>query len=700
MTISLLTYGEISSQYLILRLPQVKIEAAINNVTLDMFLPSLLAVDQEKHKDNTLDFSCNEPRFWWIYRNLDFKLWISPSSSPVLWLCGQPDRNLHQVSSHMVDWAKTRHLVLYFFCSTPIKGESITVVFIHTILCQIISASPVKKRISIVKRFLHSLHNGAFIKEGSSNWKQPHFGETDSPGQVIKKILQAPAKEYWAALRAVLADEEHQKLFVVIDGLDIVEDQEVEFIQEIRAFIDHLQRRPSKFKALLTSRPQAEIKELFDGLPCIEHDKERKGQSAHGILLYLPLTAVNEECLASLRFDNSRYAKISGEHQGSFEWIWKHCQYQEWSKSDTSRLLYLQGKPGSGKSTLTKYVNDNLIKREPDARSAIVAKFFYSYREGEVHKSHYSMLRSVLYDILDRHEAFFYHCFQSVYRKQAVMQDHGRSGYKEWDYRSLQKVLLSLRKHSLAERFYLIIDAVDESEENDRREILELLFRLCSETEHCKVKVFVASRPIPVLERRISDFHSFIRLQDETKADLSRFAESFLKRLEFASFRPRAREYIVKNARGVFLWVKLVGEELLACDEQGRANEDAFQLLKSFPTELEQFYEHMLGKMKKNMADIRDAVKIFRFVLFAHRPLTAIEILHALGVSDNPLEEFKPSDESFKQRIPHERRIISCGGNFIEIKKNHGTRTTSSPIQISRLTTSREDSPGYASNRS
>ena len=79
----------------------------------------------------------------------------------------------------------------------------------------------------------------------------------------------------------------------------------------------------------------------------------------------------------------------------------------------TSQLLYIQGKPGSGKSTLTKYFKDNLLKLEPNARSAIVATFFYSYREGELQKSHYNMLRSILYDILQQNEAFFYHCFQS-----------------------------------------------------------------------------------------------------------------------------------------------------------------------------------------------------------------------------------------------------------------------------------------------
>ena len=68
-------------------------------------------------------------------------------------------------------------------------------------------------------------------------------------------------------------------LSIVIDGLDRVKRQKVEFIREVRELVEHLQGRISKVKALLTSQPEAEIKEVLDGLPCIEYDKERKGSA-------------------------------------------------------------------------------------------------------------------------------------------------------------------------------------------------------------------------------------------------------------------------------------------------------------------------------------------------------------------------------------------------------------------------------------
>ena len=392
---------------------------------------------------------------------------------------------------------------------------------------------------------------------------------------------------------------------------------------------------------------------------------------------------MNADCLASLRFNNTRYKKISPQYKGSFEWIWVHDEYKNWCTPDASRLLYIQGKPGSGKSTITKYFSNHLLERERAAKSAIIAKFFYSYREGELQRSHYSMFQSILYDILHEDEAFFYHRFQTEYRAQC------RDGYLvTWDYASLKIVLQSLQDHSLAKPLYLIIDAVDESEKKDRRDVLDLLFKLCGETKYCIIKIFIASRPLGQLELRRTQFQNFISLQDNTKADISSFALSFLNRLSLTRRLVQAREYIVENAQGVFLWVELVGKELLACEESGYSEEDIVEFLKCLPKELETFYELMFEGIttkksnlpnlrhfqdRRNHLDFQDGIKMFRLVLWARRPLTVDELLHALGIPDSPDTGFFP--DSFQISTPPERRIIFCGGNFLEIKSYHGTST-------------------------
>src|SRR5207248_2654529 len=107
---------------------------------------------------------------------------------------------------------------------------------------------------------------GIFKKGGASYWKELDLRKGDSPDEIIEKILQGPSNELWAALRAVLANEKQRELLIAVDGLDKVEDQKVEFLEGVRGFVTHLLKETSKAKVLLTSRPQAETKEVLNGL--------------------------------------------------------------------------------------------------------------------------------------------------------------------------------------------------------------------------------------------------------------------------------------------------------------------------------------------------------------------------------------------------------------------------------------------------
>ncbi|KAH7176231.1 hypothetical protein EDB81DRAFT_751619 [Dactylonectria macrodidyma] len=383
------------------------------------------------------------------------------------------------------------------------EEKAMAAVLVHTLLYQTICWSSMHKKISIIKKFLHTLrkkiferrippmHEQAFISQRRQLRPiDTLFKEDDPPHTKIKKMVgAASANEHWAALKAVLDIEQESELLIVIDGLD-VEYHKKDLRQGLRLYLQADLRMISK-KYLMGYRVS-----------------NMTGREKSVLLVFASITPAT---------------------------------YKKWLEADASRLLYLQRKPGSGKSTFTKYFTKYLLEREPNAKSAIVAKFFYSYREGEVQRSHYNMLRSILYHILDQHEAFFYHRFQWEHRRQPPLQEGGGVGLVEWGYGSLKRVLSSLQDYSRPERLYRIIDAVDESDDNNRREILDLLFRICSETKNCVVKALVASRPVAALERRISGFHSFIRLQDETMSDIFRFANSFLERVEFPNFLEQAR---------------------------------------------------------------------------------------------------------------------------------------------------------------
>ncbi|KAF8533261.1 hypothetical protein BDD12DRAFT_762107, partial [Trichophaea hybrida] len=520
------------------------------------------------------------------------------------------------------------------------KETSVATSFTNSVLHHILNGSDDNQARSIVTTFLSTLLHRILERD------QCYFREEDSSVIIVKKILKASSgRELLRALtETVVKLEKIPDTPLIIDGIDKLGKEGAQFLQKFcsKAIVN------PKFKALLTCRPDPQIKEIVDGVLCIEYNKER------------------QECLNSLLHDDTRYDKISKEHKGSLEWLWTHEKYQKWSSSERSSLLYIEGKPGSGKSTLAKYFWENLMGEEQNTSSSIIVKYFYTLRGTTLELTHENMLRSVLYSILKQDETCF-SLFQSKFREFRSSND------SKWPYTSLQHILSSLASHPFTKRLYLIIDAMDESEENDRREIIELLCRLCAESQSCIIKIFLASRPVPQFNHVAEKGHHVIRLQDENEKDISKFARSFLgPDLDLPpEMLDQATEYIVEKAQGVFIWVYLVKEKLFEYAERGCTKKQIFDFLISLPTDLEEFYRDILCELeKREEPDIKDGFRMFRFVLFAYRPLRLQELRHALAIPDDPDVEFLTSDESFEEDLIQgiDKRVVHCGGNFLVIK--------------------------------
>ena len=211
---------------------------------------------------------------------MDFHRWQQTSGMEVLWLSGPAECHISDASARIVDLAKeaypeAQHSVWYFFCATAPRKVPIAITFVSTIVRQLVCCSPeLVEKITTI--FLCTLLEAIF-REPLSNPELPRFGANDSAEVVVDKILKAPSDAYWDALGAVADIEQERGLSLVIDGLDETEHQNHEFIRELDVFIKHLRKRRSTTKVLLTSRPQAEIKEILGRLPSIEYDRERKG---------------------------------------------------------------------------------------------------------------------------------------------------------------------------------------------------------------------------------------------------------------------------------------------------------------------------------------------------------------------------------------------------------------------------------------
>jgi predicted ATPase len=98
-------------------------------------------------------------------------------------------------------------------------------------------------------------------------------------------------------------------------------------------------------------------------------------------------------------------------------------------------LLWIKGKPGSGKSTLMKEAYRRAGQQLP-AVSPIIAAFFFNARGSRLEKSPLGLFRSVLHQILQQDRQLLTEMLQIFQEKELTRGESG--GQWEWHLAELQ----------------------------------------------------------------------------------------------------------------------------------------------------------------------------------------------------------------------------------------------------------------------
>jgi len=366
---------------------------------------------------------------------------------------------------------------------------------------------------------------------------------------------------------------------------------------------------------------------------------------------------------------NARIALIRDGEKNSGEWILSDAQYRGWRNEPGSALLWLQGNPGTGKSTLMKQIQ-NRLSNEDSLSKAVVASFYYSAREGEAEMSHTRMLQALLYQILVQETAKTYPFFRSVFRVK-------REQMQPWQFEEMQNIFVLLsRSHNDSLKFYLLVDALDESDKEGISEVISLLKEVI--TPEAKLKILVASRPGPIISSRLAGSKYHLILEHKNKKDIEAMIASsigFLKTSDRTTFE-WISGYILSRARGVFLWVSLIVSDIkrLAVDD-GWSEAELRAKVEALPVSLVPYYRRITSLLaRQEPATVAEGIRMLRWVVYSERPLTINEFRDAVATSHlGTLITFMISTSSLYdhrlKRLEHvPKRLMRNCGELVEVK--------------------------------
>ncbi|OCK98220.1 HET-domain-containing protein [Cenococcum geophilum 1.58] len=363
-----------------------------------------------------------------------------------------------------------------------------------------------------------------------------------------------------------------------------------------------------------------------------------------------------EKCMKDLRLTDPRDDKKRIEETkggllaNSYHWILENPDFQRWRDDQQSRLLWIKGDPGKGKTMLLCGIINELHKSI--ANTALLTYFFCQATDSRINDAT-AVLRGLLYLLVEQQPSLISHIRKKHdYAGKVLFEDANA-------WVALTEVFTDVLRDPSLNTTYFIIDALDECV-TDLPKLLDFIAKQSPASS--RVKWIVSSRNWPDIEERLERAGHKVRLSLELNAEsvstaVSIFIEQKVSQLaQQKKYNERTRdavlEHLTSNANDTFLWVALVCQNLEATSER-----NVLKKLDSFPPGLDCLYERMMQQISKS-DDAELCKQTLASIALVYRPVTLAE----LAALVEQLEDIADDPESI-------REIISLCGSFLTLRE-------------------------------
>ncbi|KAI1178504.1 hypothetical protein F4777DRAFT_98175 [Nemania sp. FL0916] len=364
-----------------------------------------------------------------------------------------------------------------------------------------------------------------------------------------------------------------------------------------------------------------------------------------------------------------RFEEVMKQEEGTFEWIFTDPEsvhaaepalsttFPEWLRSGDG-IFHICGKPGSGKSTLMKYIcrnpdTEELLTGWSGNDKLIFAKFFFWRIGGPGQKTTKGLIQGLLYQILCEAPELSRKLFSRETQDRLI--DHLQKGLdpkleSEEIIAAFSQLVEAPSLHAGPDgrgiRICLFIDGLDEFDNTQINQFYgDLVRRLRKWTTNSDghVKICVSSRIEPPFMEML-DRHKRLTLHNLTKRDINLVIQETLeKNPKFHKYQRNSQvecqelvETIKRSAEGVFLWVILVLKKIEEVIDYDGSIQTLQKTVSNMPKDVEQLLRQIMNGIQE---DLRGGVEL----LLA----TLLRATAASSLPEDQASEYFPFFESF-----------------------------------------------------